>query len=72
MNAIRILDTIDRLESEIERLQSDISSARFNLELLYLKLSNGTVKYSKSLTEQELLSDPRFPSLLGRLYSTIY
>jgi len=64
---IKIQDTIDRLQFQIKGLDEQIRDSRLDMELLYVKLANCSVKYGRTRNEVEIASDPRFPGLLASL-----
>jgi len=63
---VKIQDTIDKLESQIDRLEAAWIEEKFQAELMYIRLANIS-QYSKSYTERFLAVHEKFPGLLVRL-----
>lgn len=66
MTIAKTVEKIERLERQIETETARLREMRFEAELLHVRLASATVRWG-TITEQELLTDPKFPGLMARL-----
>ncbi len=65
-NLVNIQDRIARLEESVRFETARLKDMQFEAELLRSRLSEITLKWG-TYSEQDLISDPRFPGLMARL-----
>lgn len=70
MTPEKLIRHIEILEKQIEAEAARLKEIRFDAELLQSRLANASMKYG-SYSEQELITNPRFPGLMGRLFSAM-
>jgi len=67
MEIDKIQDKIARLERAVQCETKRLKEVQFEAELLRCRLSEATLKWGTS-AEQELLTHPKFPELMARLF----